>query len=108
MLFPAIAILFSRDVLVSGLRELKPGGVPVSAWWKLKTALQFISIFLLLLGSSDKKHALGGENNASENDRIFYSISYKTGVALLYMSTVLSCLSALRYTKAVFSKSKFI
>jgi CDP-diacylglycerol--glycerol-3-phosphate 3-phosphatidyltransferase len=51
--FPAIAII-CREILVSGLREFLAElnvSMPVSKLAKVKTAVQMIAIFLLLLGS---------------------------------------------------------
>lgn len=52
-ILPALAII-CREILVSGLREFLATlrvGVPVSKLSKLKTVLQMVAIFILLLGS---------------------------------------------------------
>jgi CDP-diacylglycerol--glycerol-3-phosphate 3-phosphatidyltransferase len=52
-ILPALAIIF-REILVSGLREFLASlrvSVPVSELSKLKTAVQMLAIFLLLLGN---------------------------------------------------------
>lgn len=52
-IFPAIAII-CREILVSGLREFLAEiriSIPVSKLAKIKTAMQMIAIFLLVLGN---------------------------------------------------------
>ncbi len=83
----AIALLILRELYVSGLREFiaaRGGSLPVSKGGKWKTAVQLIAITVMLTA-------------------IAYSLPvnvWLSGVTLLWLSAVLSIISAVRYTRA--------
>lgn len=85
MTIPVI-IIIGREVIISALREWmaelgKRADVAVSAVGKLKTALQMVAIFLLVAGTG-------------------YSISFWSGLIILYLATVLTLWSMISYLRA--------
>jgi cardiolipin synthase (CMP-forming) len=84
---PAILIL-CREIVVSGLREYLAQfklGMPVSGAGKIKTAIQFIAIFVLII---------------SQND----SIIYKFGEVLIWVAAILTLITGYAYCKEGFRK----
>lgn len=87
-----IALLLLRELYVSGLREFiaqRGGSLPVSREGKWKTALQLIAITVLLAA-------------------LAYRLStdiWLVGIGLLWLSTVLSIVSAVGYTRAALRAS---
>lgn len=94
-IIPAIAIL-CREILVSGLREFLAQinvSVPVSNLSKIKTAVQMIAIFLLLLGvegpSFEQVEAIT-ETNLTEF----------LGRILLWVSSILTLITGYAYLRS--------
>lgn len=89
-IIPAILIL-CREVLVSGLREHLAefkASIPVSNLAKIKTALQFISILILILGTEST------------------GIKYTTlvGEIMIWVTAVLTVFTGFEYCREGFSK----
>lgn len=85
-LFPAIAIM-SREILVSGLREFLAElriGVPVSELAKIKTALQMIAIFILVLG----------------NEGLNFPYTNLIGHSFLWLAAILTIITGYVYLRA--------
>lgn len=85
-IIPSLAIL-CREILVSGLREFLAEvnvSVPVSSLSKVKTGVQMLAIFLLILGA---------EGTGEEMTNI-------TGTAALWLAAVLTVITGYAYLKA--------
>jgi len=94
-ILPAIAIL-SREILVSGLREFLAEirvSLPVTTLAKVKTAVQMVAIFLLLLGvegpSIDEIETYTQEH-----------LTVTLGRVLLWASAILTTITGYVYLKA--------
>ena len=89
-LIPAYLIIF-REIFISGLREYASNlpevkKIDVSILGKYKTAFQILSLFLILIGSIyiDLKPLLN------------------IGIYLLWLSTIITLISAYQYYKSIF------
>ncbi len=94
-IIPAIAIL-CREILVSGLREFLAQtnvSVPVSHLAKIKTAVQMVAIFLLLLG-------VEGPSFQEVETITELNLTVFTGRILLWVSAILTIVSGYAYLKA--------
>ncbi len=89
-IIPALLIIF-REIFISGLREYAAnikleGTIDVSSIGKVKTAIQMISLVLILFSAS-----------------IEYSIFIlNIGIILLWASMVLALISGYKYYRAIF------
>jgi CDP-diacylglycerol--glycerol-3-phosphate 3-phosphatidyltransferase len=97
-------IIISREILVSGLREFLATinvSVPVSNLGKYKTAIQMISITLLLLGERGSEYALielFGEDGRQINFMISGTITI-IGETLFALSAFLTVVTGYIYLK---------
>ncbi len=93
---PVIAslLIICREILVSGLREYLSEfkiSIPVTKIAKLKTTLQFIAIFLLILGNE----------NGSD---YFLKTTYYIGEISLWIAALLTIMTGYTYLKEGFAK----
>ena len=87
----AAIIILTREILISGLREFLAKGkikLPVSSLAKLKTALQMISIALLLSGDTGNKIINFQDYNAQT-----------IGIILLWLSAALTLFTGYDYMR---------
>lgn len=89
-IIPALLIIF-REIFISGLREYaanikREGTIDVSSIGKVKTAIQMISLVLILFSAS------------IENSIFILNI----GIILLWASMVLALISGYKYYRAIF------
>ena len=89
-IIPALLIIF-REIFISGLREYAAnikidGSIDVSSIGKVKTAIQMISLVLILV-------------SASFEDSI---LILNTGIILLWASMLLALISGYKYYRAIF------
>lgn len=86
-----IAVILLREIYISGLREflaLRGVAMPVSKGGKLKTTLQMLAIALLL-----------GSMAFQVTHRLPAQHGWNIGIAVLWVSALLSLLTALDYTR---------
>lgn len=92
----AVAIIICREIYIAGLREflaLKKIALPVSKGGKWKTALQLIALTLLLASVAyPMPYAL-------VHDQYLIS-AWNVGMILLWISAILSLVSAIGYTQS--------
>ena len=94
-IIPAIAIL-SREIMVSGLREFLAKlnvSVPVTNLAKVKTALQMVAIFLLLLG-------VEGPTIIEVEEITETNLTEFLGKILLWFSAILTLITGYAYLKS--------
>jgi CDP-diacylglycerol--glycerol-3-phosphate 3-phosphatidyltransferase len=94
-IIPAIAIL-CREIMVSGLREFLAQinvSVPVSNLSKIKTAVQMVAIFLLLLG-------VEGPSFAEVEAITETNLTEFLGRILLWVSSILTLITGYAYLRS--------
>ena len=94
-IIPAIAIL-CREIMVSGLREFLAQinvSVPVSNLSKIKTAVQMVAIFLLLLG-------IEGPSIAEVETFTKINLTELLGRISLWIAAILTIITGYAYLKA--------
>lgn len=100
-IIPAIAIL-CREIMVSGLREFLAQinvSVPVSNLAKIKTGVQMVAIFLLLLG-------VEGPSIEQVEHITELNLTVFAGRILLWLAAILTVITGYAYFKAGISHMK--
>lgn len=104
-----VALALCREIGVSALREwMSSKGlrdvVQVGKLGKWKTALQMISISLLLFSSNPIIEKVGGHAVAVDDIGLTQSILLSVGLLGFYGSTVLTLISGFQYFKAAWPR----